>query len=336
MIPADPIKQLRSPYPPDAVARRADPPTNAVALHPSSHFAPSAGAPILPHRLRAFAQFDLSDESHDAMHVLTAEGRSLQVLVPARWITLWMPLSGTLDMTVPDCRWRVPAGAALAWRERALRVDAHRPAWWIAVCGSPQAWAPYLRPHGDDCEATPFPHQDACSRTLHRLAVRTARMARRTDAGALAESALAALGEELLDWQRTLRDLLPRCNGRTLYRRRQTLMRLLWVRHLIEHREEARLDLATLAASASYSACHLIRSYRDVFGETPSEHVTRLRSERALKLVLETSMPVCEITEALGFESQSAFCRAFKNLYGMTTSQARHRLNDDLGASQAA
>lgn len=36
-----------------------------------------------------------------------------------------------------------------------------------------------------------------------------------------------------------------------------------------------------------------------------------------------TGTPICEITEMLGFESQSAFCRAFKTSFGITTSQAR-------------
>ena len=80
---------------------------------------------------------------------------------------------------------------------------------------------------------------------------------------------------------------------------------------------------SSLAASASYSPCHLIRSYRDVFGETPSEYASRLRFERAWRLVNDTTMPICEITEMLGFESQSAFCRAFKNAFGRTTSQVR-------------
>ena len=77
--------------------------------------------------------------------------------------------------------------------------------------------------------------------------------------------------------------------------------------------------------------------FRAIFDETPFEYATRLRAERAWQLVRDTRMPVCEITEAVGFESQSAFCRAFKSIYGMTTSEARQRLNDDPGfASRAA
>jgi transcriptional regulator GlxA family with amidase domain len=63
--------------------------------------------------------------------------------------------------------------------------------------------------------------------------------------------------------------------------------------------------------------------YRDVFDETPSEYAARLRLERAWSMVRDTRLPICEITEALGFESQSSFCRAFKNAYGATTGDVR-------------
>jgi AraC family transcriptional regulator len=289
---------------------------------------------VYAHRLRTLARLELAGESHDAIHVLTGEGRHLQVQAPKGWLSLWVPLAGTLDMRVADFHWRVPAREALVWRERALCVTAHRPAWWVGMCGSPQAWERFTSSRGGE-QATPFPHQDSCSRIVRRLVVRLARMSRLAGSGAVVQPLLVALHEELLEQQRTLQGLVSRCNGRTAYRRSQTLTRLLWVRHLIERHEEARLDLASLAASANYSVSHLIRSYRDVFGETPSEHVMRLRSERALRLVLETKMPVCEITEALGFESQSAFCRAFKNRYGMTTSEARDRHFDGDAAASA-
>ena len=41
--------------------------------------------------------------------------------------------------------------------------------------------------------------------------------------------------------------------------------------------------------------------YREVFGETPSEHVARLRLARAWSLVRDSALPVCEITQKLGF-----------------------------------
>src|SRR3546814_2643154 len=115
------------------------------------------------------------------------------------------------------------------------------------------------------------------------------------------------------DWSSDLcSSELVRCSGRTLQRRQQTMLRLLRVRHLIESSGDERPDLVRLARSANYSPWHLIRVHRDVFGETPSEYAARLRLQHAWSLVRDTKTSICEISEALGFESQSAFCRSFK------------------------
>ncbi len=140
------------------------------------------------------------------------------------------------------------------------------------------------------------------------------------------EAWVTALSASLLEQQHSLHSLLSRCNGRTLARRRQTLMRLLRVRHQIHCHPDVRLDLECLAKTANYSPCHLIRVYRAVFGETPSEYAARRREEQAWRMVSDTALPICEITGMVGFESQSAFCRAFKNTFGITASEARRQL----------
>ncbi|NZA26677.1 helix-turn-helix transcriptional regulator [Luteimonas sp. SJ-92] len=283
--------------------------------------------PILYRPLRSHELLDLSAPD-DSLHVCHGGGRNLQLAVPSRWISFWLPLKEGVELEAPDCRWLLRPGELLVWRDGPLQAGNRRDGRWLAVCGSPAAWARYQRARPGEPAIGLLPSESRCTRALRRLGVRLARVARRPelcplDVGAVAGMLSAALTEH----QRDLHALLPRCAGRTLLRRQQTLMRLLRVRHLIRRHDEGRVDLAQLAASANYSPCHLIRSYRDVFGETPSEYAARLRSERAWQLVRETRMPVCEITAALGFESQSAFCRAFKGTFGMTTTQAR-RLAD--------
>ena len=49
----------------------------------------------------------------------------------------------------------------------------------------------------------------------------------------------------------------------------------------------------------------------------------RVRLNRAMEMVFDSELTVREITETLGFESLSTFCRYFKKAYGMTTSEAR-------------
>lgn len=161
---------------------------------------------------------------------------------------------------------------------------------------------------------------------MARLLLHVARCVRDGDT-ALVEATWRALAQSLLHEQAPLLECMERCTGRTLQRRKQTLPRLLRVQDLIRRQLEHRPDLRRLAASANYSPHHLLRIYRRVFGETPAEYAARLRLQRAWRLVRFTRMPVCDITEALSFESPSAFCRAFcrafRQAFGLTATQTR-------------
>jgi len=277
------------------------------------------------HPLRFAERLDLGRTAADCLHLVNANGRGAQLDLPAGWLSLWLPLAGSLQLESPLSRWSIPRGRLLIGRDGPMRGGARAPAWWLVLAGPGAAWHRHLQALPEHPQASDiFPRQWNCPRELRRLLVRLARLARRPQQAAQCDSTIDVLCGVLLDCQRELQPLLDRCNGRTPQRRRQTLLRLLRVHQLIERDGEGRLDLAQLAHNASYSPWHLIRMYREVFGETPSEHAARLRLDRAWSLVRDSAMPVCEITEALGFESQSAFCRAFKNAYGLTTTQVRH------------
>jgi len=259
------------------------------------------------------------------LHLVRASGRAVQLDLPPNWLSLWLPLRGPLRLETADSAWDLAPGHLQIWHDSRVRSSARGPCWWLCLCGPDSAWKPHLadeapQPQGSDL----FPWEGAAPRDARRLLVRLGRLDGRAERlSADGPALLRTLGALLREEQRELLERLPRCSGRTLRRRQQTLLRLLRVQHLIRRHPEVRLDLGRLARSANYSPCHLIRIYREVFDETPSEYATRLRSDRAWRMVRDTRMPVCEITEALGFESQSAFCRAFKNSFGVTATQAR-------------
>lgn len=280
--------------------------------------------PLRYHALQFAGDLELPLDSGSGLHVIHASGRGMRLQVPDGWLSLCLPLAGQLQLESADGYWELAAGRLQTWRDGALRVNCHSSGLWLTLTGSLTAWEPHLRMLGHGSDLAIFPRTSDCPRDLRRLLVRLARCARGTpgpagDPAALVEAACAAL----LEQQHDLHERVQRCSGRTLQRRRQTMRRLLRVRHLIESQGDERPDLIRLARSASYSPWHLIRMHRDVFGETPAEYAARLRLDRAWTLVRDTAKPVCEISEALGFESQSAFCRAFKKSFGCTTTEAR-------------
>jgi AraC-like DNA-binding protein len=280
--------------------------------------------PLSSHLLRSGDSLDLAQQPPAQFHLLLASGRGIQADVPPGWLSVWWPLRGELSLSSGGSEWRVASRQAQVWREGALRCRSLGPHAWLAITGSTSLWE--ARWNGRDRQASALlPWR---GRIRHDCAGLLIRLARSTPASSThhnddTATLLEAFTVSLLEQQVALQALVSRCNGRTHERRRQTLMRLLRVRHLIECNPDTRLDLDRLSRMANYSPCHLIRVYRAVFDETPSEYAARLREQQAWRMVSDTGLPICEITEMLGFESQSAFCRAFKNAFGQTTSEVR-------------
>ena len=273
-----------------------------------------------------FAESVNLDLAADTLHAIHASGRGSRLSLPADWLVVCAPISGCLQLQSRAGQWSLPTMCMQVWRDAPLRIDCPSSGAWIGLAGPLRAWEQHVQPaYGRVAAPCIFPRQRDFPRPLRHLLVRLVRVARGGHAATTADPAMLvdALYAALLDHQRDLDEYLQRCSGRTLQRRQQTLLRLLRVRHLIEIHDEGRPDVAMLARSANYSPWHLMRMHRDVFGQTPSEYASQLRLQRAWSLVSGTQLPICEITEALGFESQSSFCRAFKNAYGTTAGQAR-------------
>lgn len=274
------------------------------------------------HRLRFAHNLDLGTQDPQSAHVIRADGRGIQMQVPAGWTSIWISLSGAPEMESAWCSWQLEPGQAMVWTDGVIRASGRASCWWLVVAAPTALWGGY----GDQGHSRNgiqlLPWQGECTRELKRIAVHIARRRHHDDVEP--HILMEMLATLLLEQQEaSVQRWLPRCSGRTLQRKQQALLRLLRVERIVRSNPEARLDLASLAGYANYSPHHLIRVYRNVFGETPAEYAIRLRTQRAWTLVRDTRMPICEITELLGFESQSAFCRAFKHSFGMTTGQAR-------------
>lgn len=274
------------------------------------------------HRLRFAQTLDLGASGEPCLHIVRADGRGPQLRIPAGWTSVWMVLAGTPEADAGWSTWRLEPGQMLAWTDGALTMTARGSCWWLAVVAPTSAWSQRHGAARGGPGTQLMPWQAKCPGELRRILVRMARDNR--VAGNPAGDLFGLLPDLLREQQRScVQSWLSRSSGRTLQRKQQSLLRLLRVRRIVRSQPEARLDLASLAGYANYSPHHLIRVYRNVFGETPAEYALRLRTRRAWRLVRDTRLPICEITEMLGFESQSAFCRSFKQSFGMTTGQAR-------------
>jgi AraC-like DNA-binding protein len=85
------------------------------------------------------------------------------------------------------------------------------------------------------------------------------------------------------------------------------------------------LSLDAVAAEAGYSRYHFVRLFRDAYGETPGQYLSRRRIERAQELLRSANLTVTEICMLVGFTSLGTFCTRFKQQVGMTPTEFRAR-----------
>ena len=75
-------------------------------------------------------------------------------------------------------------------------------------------------------------------------------------------------------------------------------------------------DLAALARECGVSRFHLLRLFKAVYGATPIAYAERVRLDRAAAALRATDRPIGEIAAQAGYESPSAFARAFRRRMG--------------------
>jgi AraC family transcriptional regulator len=83
------------------------------------------------------------------------------------------------------------------------------------------------------------------------------------------------------------------------------------------------ISLESLARQSGYSPFHFHRFFSSAVGETPKQHVHRLRLERAAYKLAITSETVLRIALSVGFKNHETFSRAFKRAFGYTPSDYR-------------
>ena len=77
-------------------------------------------------------------------------------------------------------------------------------------------------------------------------------------------------------------------------------------------------NVATLAEAAGLSVSHFIRTFRQMTGTTPHQHVMARRQQRAMALLVEPDLSVAEVADRLGFSSPAHFVATFRTRFGVT------------------
>lgn len=100
---------------------------------------------------------------------------------------------------------------------------------------------------------------------------------------------------------------------------------MLEARDAMDRSFETAIDVPGLAGSVGMSEAHFIRTFKEVFAETPHRYLQRRRVERAMYLLRETERSVTDVCFDVGFNSLGTFSRTFKEIKGVTPTEFRQR-----------
>lgn len=254
--------------------------------------------------------------------VVLAEGRT-QFSQPTTHALIAVPLRGNLHVDNGETALTLgPQQLYVGESARNLELSATFAGAWIGVLATDKAWRAIARAGGEaglpTLPALPALHPAMPQRRralidlLQRLADTAAPWLDDTDA--------LELGGLIADMQARFLGEIDRCPGRTFARRLNAFCRLQRVRNHIEAQPQAGTHLAQLARLANYSPCHLVRAFSDAFGETPYALLSRVRLESAVGMLEQQRLAVSDVANVCGFESRTAFSRAFKRHFGISPS----------------
>jgi AraC-like DNA-binding protein len=88
-----------------------------------------------------------------------------------------------------------------------------------------------------------------------------------------------------------------------------------------DHLTEPELGTARIADALAFNADYLGRAFRDAFGETLTDHIHRLRIDRARMLFRSTDLSIERVVAEVGFGDGRYFRRVFKRRVGLTPGQ---------------
>jgi AraC-like DNA-binding protein len=86
--------------------------------------------------------------------------------------------------------------------------------------------------------------------------------------------------------------------------------------------------LDTVAATVGMSRAAFAKRFRELVGHPMFEYLTMLRVQKAKELLRESKLPLYEIANRVGYESDLSFTKTFKKLVGTTPTRYRKQASD--------
>ena len=88
------------------------------------------------------------------------------------------------------------------------------------------------------------------------------------------------------------------------------------IKYYISNHLNSSLRLQELADVVSISACHLSKIFKQATNQTITNYIQQCKIEKAIELLLSTTLSISQIASQLGFYDQYHFSKTFKAYTG--------------------
>lgn len=89
------------------------------------------------------------------------------------------------------------------------------------------------------------------------------------------------------------------------------------IAYIYDHLDD-QISVETLAGIENYNVTYYNEWFKNRTGTTPNSYVRNLRINKAKNMLEETDLPIIDIAFSVGYSSNAAFTRAFRNHTGIT------------------
>ncbi len=93
----------------------------------------------------------------------------------------------------------------------------------------------------------------------------------------------------------------------------------------IENNLTQTIMVEQVAAVAGYSRFYFDRLFLSMLGETPARYIRKRRLSEAARELISSEQPILDIALDYQFQSQEAFARPFKRMFGLSPGAYRRR-----------
>lgn len=102
----------------------------------------------------------------------------------------------------------------------------------------------------------------------------------------------------------------------------------LQIKNYIDQHFREPLTLKTIAADLRLSESYVSHMFKEMLGYTPMQYVLRRKIGEAQTLLISTDLPITEIAQTVGYDSQSHFNQRFKQYVGISPGTFRRNYKE--------